>query len=79
MNKENLDWSTNEDFPSVLNPAQNGFSVDVLIYFECLDEHTVGWFEYSTMCWRFLRKQDYSGRKFHWRHFIDEIDKNKFN
>ena len=78
MANEKVDWTENKDFPDVLNEAQNGFSVDVLAYFECLDEHTVAWFDFNQMKWQFLRSQDYENRRFQWRYFVDEIDKSYF-
>lgn len=78
MLSRNIEWQKNSEFPDELHPAQNNFSVDVLVYFECLDEHTIGWFDFKGMQWLFLSNQDYSGRKFQWRYFIDEIDKIKF-
>ncbi len=78
MQDDKIEWQENSDFPDVLNDAQNGFSVDVLVYFPCLDEHTMGWFDFKGMCWLFLSNQDYNGRKFKWRYFIDEIDKSNF-
>lgn len=78
MQSKNIEWEENSDFPEELNQAQNNFSVDVLIYFECLDEHTIGWFDFKGWCWLFLSNQDYSKRKFKWRYFQDEIDKSKF-
>jgi len=73
-----LGWNDNKDFPDELSEAQNGFSVDVLVYFPCLDEHTVAWYDFGQFEWQFLRKQDYTGRNFKWRYFINEIDKINF-
>lgn len=78
MQDGKIEWQENADFPEELHLAQNNFSVDVLVYFPCLDEHTVGWFDFKGMCWLFLSNQDYNGRKFKWRYFIDEIDKSNF-
>ena len=41
-----IDWTGNETFPCDL--GENGFSVDVLVYFPKIDEHSIGWFEYSS-------------------------------
>lgn len=78
MRENNIEWHVSSDFPSELNEAQNNNSVDVLIYFECLDEHTIGWFNFRQMRWLFLSNQDYNGRRFKWRYFLDDIDKSYF-
>lgn len=78
MSETTNNWSNKETPPDEVNVKQNVFSVDVLVYFIELDEHTIGWFEYSTMKWLFLSDQDYRGLKFKWRYFRDEIDKYKF-
>jgi hypothetical protein len=71
-------WSTNQDVPEVVNTKQSVFSVDVLVYFKQLDEHTIGFYEYSTGRWLFLSKQDYQEKEFEWRYFRNETDKNNF-
>lgn len=67
-----------KDFPEEINRAQSRFSVDVLVYLPCLDEHTVGWFDFNTMKWLFLSNQDYRGRRFVWRYFDNILDKRIF-
>ena len=68
-------WTDRQTPPDVVNVKQNVFSVDVLVYFDKLEEHTIGWFEYSTEKWLFLSQQDYDGQNFKWRYFRDEVDK----
>jgi hypothetical protein len=70
---ENLDWIESTEFPEVLNPANNGLSVDVLVYCKKTDEHTIGWFNFNTMTWNFLCRE--SVGKFKWRYFQNNIDK----
>jgi len=73
MQKNAEKWESKTEFPDELNPAQNQFSVDVLVYFPTLDEHTVGWFDFNKMKWQFLSNQQYGKRGFKWRYF-DEGD-----
>lgn len=73
-----INWNLKKEFPDELNPAQNSFSVDVLVYFPKLDEHTIGWFDFNSMCWLFLSNQDYSDYNFKWRYFVSEVDKTNF-
>ena len=70
-----IEWNDQTEFPGELNKSQNGFSVDVLIYSEKTDEHTVGWYDFKTMTWRFLSNEEI--KKFYWRYFIDKTDKYK--
>ncbi len=73
-----MSWLGRRRIPEELNKAQNQFSVDVLIYFPFLDEHTIGWFDFTKMKWRFLANQDYKNHYFIWRYFENETDKLKF-
>lgn len=66
-------FNLSSDFPEVLSPANNGLSVDVLIYSEEKDQHTVGWFDFNKMTWRFLCREPQP--IFKWRYFNDKIDK----
>lgn len=70
---DELDWTEHTEFPAELNEAGNGFSVDVLVYSSKTGEHTVGWFDFNKMSWRFLCRQAHG--EFMWRHFNDKIDK----
>lgn len=68
-------WTTSTEFPDELNPSGNGFSVDVLIYDIISEEHTIGWFDFEIMTWRFLSNENI--QKFFWRYLSQEIDKPK--
>lgn len=70
-----IDWTDSSEFPEELSPANNNFSVDVLIYNSQTDEHTVGWFDFKIMTWQFLCRE--SQKAFKWRYFINQIDKFK--
>jgi len=61
-------------YPSEINPNNGRFSVDVFIDIPCLDEHTIGWFDYLEMKWLFLSNQDYSNTEFYWRYFNEKTD-----
>ena len=71
MNK--IEFIPSTEFPDELNNAQNRFSVDVLIYSQAKDEHTVGWFDFQEMKWEFLCREELS--PFKWRYFTDEHDR----
>lgn len=73
MSEDQMQFNSSTDFPEVLNPAHNNLSVDVLIYSSKTDEHTVGWFDFNTMTWRFLCRE--SQTSFKWRYFNDKTDK----
>ena len=64
------DWNPQTDTPDELNPAGNGFSVDVLIFCERTGEHTVGWFDYEKHVWNFLCREPV--KDFKWRFFTDD-------
>ena len=70
-----VEWVKSNETPGELSEAQNGFSIDVLVYFESLEEHTIAWYDYNQMKWLFLSNQNYTKQKFKWRYFQDEIDK----
>lgn len=70
-----IEWNDQSEFPGELNPAHNGFSVDVLVYSKKTDERTVGWYDFNVMTWRFLCREPH--QKFNWRYFYKEIDKPK--
>jgi len=72
MTKIEVEWMNQDDFPEEL--GQNGFSIDVLVYAEGIDEHQVGWFQYSTRKWHFLCNEQHID-KFQWRYFNELIDK----
>lgn len=61
------------EFPDHLSETQNGFSVDVLIYVKHLNLHTIGWFDFNVMSWRFLSNENYTN--FYWRYFTNEEDR----
>lgn len=71
------EFNSSSDFPSEVSPAHNGLSVDVLIYSEKTGEHTVGWFSYKLMTWKFLCREPH--QEFVWRYFNNEHDKPKIN
>lgn len=68
-----VEWNESTEFPDELSKAENGFSVDVLVYSKKSDEHTVGWFNYNSMSWVFLCRQALG--KFKWRYFDLKNDK----
>lgn len=72
MEDKSIVWNNQKDFPEELNPAQNNFSVDVLIFNIRTNEHTIGWFDFNTMTWRFLSNESQS--EFCWRYFENNID-----
>lgn len=69
------EFNSSIDFPGEISPAHNGLSVDVLIYSEKTGEHTVGWYSYDLMTWKFLCREPHLD--FEWRYFVDVIDKPK--
>lgn len=69
---QKVEWSNPDVFPDLI--GQNGFSVDVLIYSDKIDEHTIGWYEYKTGKWWFLCNEQ-SFEEFKWRYFNNQIDK----
>ena len=70
--KRTNNFSSKDEIPEVL--GENGFSIDVLVYFPKLDEHSIGWFQYSSGTWFFLSNQDYKNELFFWRYFENTID-----
>lgn len=68
-----IEWNDKSEFPGEL--GQNGFSVDVLVHDTRADEHTVGFYDFKIMTWRFLSNEEI--KRFKWRYFQDEIDKFK--
>lgn len=72
-NKNDDPWNESKEFPKVLSNANNGFSVDVLVYSKKSDEHTVGWFNFNKMTWNFLCRENVG--KFKWRYFDENLDK----
>lgn len=70
-----LEFYKSSEHPDEINSGQSRFSVDVLVYFPCLDEHSIGWYDFIACKWLFLSNQDYSKRDFYWRYLIDELDK----
>lgn len=66
-------WVKSTEFPDELSPTGRGLSVDVLIYSKQTDEHTVGWYDFNVMTWRFLCREAVG--RFKWRYFETEIDK----
>lgn len=68
----NLEWNNPEEFPDRI--GQNGFSIDVIVYFPDLAEHSIAWFDYKNQKWYFLRNQDYNGYSFQWRYFCSKND-----
>jgi hypothetical protein len=68
-------WNESTDFPEELSKAENGLSVDVLIYSISMDQHTVGWFDFVTMTWRFLCREPQDD--FKWRYFNKKTDNTK--
>lgn len=71
MGGQKIEWNTSKDFPE-LRDAENGLSVDVLIYSKTNDEHTIGWFNYNKMSWNFLCREGQG--KFQWRNINPEHD-----
>lgn len=71
----NNSFNSHKDFPSELNYAQSRFSVDVLIWNEQKQQHTVGWYDFQLMKWCFLCREVQG--EFEWRYYDDEIDKPK--
>lgn len=67
-----IEWIDKKHFPEIL--GENGFSVDVLVYCEDLDVHSIAWFQYSTHKWHFLCNEQHIVN-FKWRYFNDKIDK----
>lgn len=72
MCKYGIDWSDQSEFPDELNPAHNGLSIDVLVYNNKTEEHTIGWFDFEKMGWNFLNNE--GQEKFIWRYFVKGID-----
>jgi len=72
MSKNN-GFTSSMEFPGELSKAQNGLSIDVLIYDTKTKDHTVGWYDFNAMTWRFLSNEPH--KQFVWRYFKDHIDK----
>ena len=70
-----IEFYRKSEHPDEINIAQSRFSVDVLVYFPCLDEHTIGWYDYIGNKWLFLSNQDYTDRPFVWRYLTNELDR----
>lgn len=68
-----IEWGNQSEFPGELNGSHQGLSVDVLVYSKQIGEHTVGWYDFNVMTWRFLVREPFV--KFEWRYFHNEIDK----
>lgn len=67
-----IEWINQTEFPGELN-GTSGFSVDVLVYSKALNEHTIGFYDFKVMTWRFLLNEEF--KSFKWRYFDDLIDK----
>lgn len=67
-----MNWNSESDFPDEFS-SSGKTSVDVLVYNEKTDEHTIGWFDFNVMTWRFLCRESIG--KFQWRYFVNEYDK----
>lgn len=70
-----IEWNLPSEFPDELSEGNQNFSTDVFVYSERTGEHTVGWYDWKVMTWRFLCREPFP--EFKWRYFIDEIDKYK--
>lgn len=74
FDESTIEWNDQSEFPGEIN-GTSSFSIDVLVYSEAVDEHTVGFYDYKVMTWRFLCNETI--KTFKWRYFQDEIDKYK--
>lgn len=69
-------WYGCKEWPDVISDSNRGCSIDVLIHDPKTDEHTVGWFNFGTFKWLFLRNENVN-RRFKWRYFVDKYDRYK--
>lgn len=69
-----IEWNDPQDFPDVVSDAGNGFSIDVFVYCESTNEHTVGWYDYTKNVWNFLCREPI-GKRWKWRYLNESIDK----
>jgi hypothetical protein len=69
-----IEWIESTEFPEVLSEAQNGFSVDVLVYCAKTGEHTIAWYNFNQMQWNFLCRE-VNFKNFKWRYFVDKLDR----
>lgn len=65
-------WELSTEFPGELNQDGQGHSVDVLIYNLDTQEHTIGWYDFNIMSWKFLNNE--GQLNFKWRYFIENLD-----
>lgn len=70
-----IEFNKSTEFPGELSKAENGFSVDVLIFSVSMNQHTVGWFDWNAMTWRFLCREPQGD--FEWRYFNKQTDEPK--
>lgn len=65
-----IEWYTPKDIPDEFSKAENGLTIDVLVY--CISQkiHTIGWYNYNELKWYFLLNE-HINKDFKWRYFTD--------